>query len=361
MNTNKKTLTLLIHTNVAFEWCKSIVAQLSRQSIKRGFSLNIVYRYEDIVSSGGPVILLGVDRLWITENLRRLEESGHKVILLSGVVEKISSNISRIIVDHDDLIQKNVSHLRQCGRTKLAFFGGQKNDTSDNNKAESFSKLFSAGRIYNITENIEECFCRLSGHLHEYDGIICANDIIAVYLLKRCKELGISVPEQLSIVGNGNLWITANTTPSITTVSVDVSKIVAVILNICKSFYQYEEIASVDVYMKSFMIPRASTGYANFEADSTEYMKAPRLIYESSNTDKELIAIQQIDRIMSSLSHDKLQLLERYLKGETYDSIASQMYVSEETLRYHIKKIYKALGVHSKKECTMLLKQYLGG
>ena len=93
MNTNRKTLTLLIHTNVAFEWCKSIVAQLNQQAIKRAFSLNIVYRYEDIVSSDEPVILLGVDRLWLTENLRRLEESGHKVILLSGVVEKISSNI----------------------------------------------------------------------------------------------------------------------------------------------------------------------------------------------------------------------------------------------------------------------------
>lgn len=361
MNTDKKPLTLLIHTNMALEWCKATAAELYRQSLNSCFSLKIVYRYQDITSADGPIILLSVDRLWITENIQRLEKSGHKVILLSGVIERSAGNVSRIIMDYDDLIQKSVIHLQQCGCSSIAFFGAQKNDTSDACKAESFAKLISAEHVYRITQDLEECFDRLSNHLSEYDGVICANDILAVYLLERCRKLGIQVPDDLRIVGNGNLWIAANTTPAITTISTEINRMAAITLRLCRDFYQFKEIASVDVYIKSSLIPRTSTGCTNLKMDNPVSLKVPRLLYEEKNTDKELIAIQRIDRTLSSLSSEKLQLLRRYVKGETYGSIAEQMHISEDTLKYHIKKIYKALHVHSKEECILLLKQYLGG
>lgn len=359
MNTGKKPLTLLIHTGMAFEWYRSIVSEFQRQSANSAFTLNIAHRYQDILSTDGPVVLLSVDASWITENLALLGGSKHKAILFNGFTEEPPNTVSRIMIDHDGLIQKSVSHLMQKGRCDIAFFGAQKNDISDQKKADSFAKLVSEDHVYRITHDFGECFERLLSRINEYNGIICSNDIAAVYLLEKCSGLGIAVPDRLSIIGNGNLWISANTTPSITTISTDTAKMVSLTLRICRQLYQFEDIVSMDVYIKPSLIPRASTGCETDGKDQTK-LKTQRMLYEESNTDKDLIIIQKIDRALSALSPQTLRMLKAYLNGDAYGKIADQMYISEDTLRYHIKKLYRSLDVHGKKECASILNRYLG-
>lgn len=50
-------------------------------------------------------------------------------------------------------------------------------------------------------------------------GIFCYNDMVAVGALLACKELGISVPENLSLVGFDNIALASYITPPLTTVS----------------------------------------------------------------------------------------------------------------------------------------------
>ncbi|AFY36062.1 LacI family DNA-binding transcriptional regulator [Calothrix sp. PCC 7507] len=50
-------------------------------------------------------------------------------------------------------------------------------------------------------------------------GIFCYNDMVAVGALLACKELGISVPQDLSLVGFDNIGLSSYVTPPLTTVS----------------------------------------------------------------------------------------------------------------------------------------------
>ena len=363
MNTQKtkKTLTLLVHQRMAYEWCKPILSEFSQRAPRSGFSLHVVHTLQDIPSPNSPVVLLGVDQSWLYDCLQKLDAAGRKTILMSGFAEKKSSHVSRIIVDHDDLIKKSIAHLKACGCSSIAFFGVQKDDTADKQKAQSFLSFVPKEHVFEIRDTLDECFQRLNKSLPSYDGIICSNDIVAVYLLARCKELGISVPEKLRIIGNGNLWISAHTAPKLTTVSEDVGKAVAITLRMCRDFYSFDDIASFDIYMKASLQCRASTGYEEKKAAILSAAKVFRFFTDEDDTDPDLMAIKRIERTLCVLSLEQQQILDRYLRGEAYADISEKLHVSEDTLRYHIKKIYKSLHVHSKKECVCLLKKYLGG
>ena len=52
------------------------------------------------------------------------------------------------------------------------------------------------------------------------------------------------------------------------------------------------------------------------------------------------------------LTDRELEILKELIKGKTYYSIAMTLNISKDTVRFHIKKIYKKLHVHSQAEAV---------
>lgn len=53
---------------------------------------------------------------------------------------------------------------------------------------------------------------------HEITALVCFNDILAIGALLGCRDLGIAVPKECSIVGFDGLAVAAFTTPVLTTI-----------------------------------------------------------------------------------------------------------------------------------------------
>ena len=68
----------------------------------------------------------------------------------------------------------------------------------------------------------------------------------------------------------------------------------------------------------------------------------------SSKTQKKNLAEEFVDPTELSLSVRELELLEGLVRGETYSSLADQLFLSPHTVKTHIKNIYKKLHVHSR-------------
>ncbi len=58
------------------------------------------------------------------------------------------------------------------------------------------------------------------------------------------------------------------------------------------------------------------------------------------------------------LTDRQMEILERFVEGKTYTDIAAELFISVETVRHHVKKMYKTLHVNSKSEAIAL---YLKG
>jgi len=358
-------LPLLIHTKyLAFEWGKSTVDYFRKYAAKHGLDLFVFHEPEviDIVQCQGYVIVSGVDLLWLKHVVTELEPLKLQIVLLNGELWNYRENISHIIFDQKSLLRNSLEVLHRHNRTNTAFFGALKHDTSDAVKENYFADCFQWDDIYSITDSIEDCFAQFWRKAAQYDSVICANDGIAVYFMQRCFANGLSIPEDLYLIGNGNLWLSSHVTPTISTAAYDRKSMTEVTAQICGLTTANTSISSIDVFMKATVIERASTGaFTDSVMMNNEYLypynPAEHGIL-SLDIPPEIHHIQTLSQIFSSCSSQQLEIYRQLVNGESYQTISDAVYITVDAVKYHVKKIYKLLDIHSRKELCTLLDHY---
>lgn len=355
-------ITLLVHSRIAvFEWGKVIIDILSAQAAKNKYSLTIVHDADEVTELDHPVVVIGVDSEWLNTVLDKLNFRRNKVILIHGVAHKNYEYVSHIAADQRVTVQKSLNLLSERGRTRTAFFGVQKNDSSDMTKVWAFSEHFSPKNVYAAESSPEECFERLRNALDQYDSIICSNDVMAIYLISRFRALGINIPERLYLIGNGNLWLSSHVTPTLTTASCNSDATVRLALQLCENLREFENLGPINISIGTKLIQRESTGAVNHHerADSqTAHKRGAYIEYESEALCPELSEIVALDRALSACSEDQVCVLRLWIAGDSVDCIAEKMFISSDTVKYHLKALYKQLDIHSKSELMELVNRY---
>ncbi|MFS0784036.1 LacI family DNA-binding transcriptional regulator [Bacillus sp. 1P06AnD] len=140
-----------------------------------------------------------------------------------------SPNAGYVTTNQSESAKQATKYLCRMGHRNIAFINGHD------------SAHVSIERLKGYKEALEECDvdfrpefvcdgdfdedkakqCAISLVLGypEITAIFCASDVMALGVIKAARELGIMVPDQLSIVGFDNILLSEYVTPSLTTVS----------------------------------------------------------------------------------------------------------------------------------------------
>ncbi len=307
----------------------------------------------------GFLLVLGVDSVLISKIAAAIKTTDLIVIQLSGDLNIFENKFISIKVDQTMSIIKSINMLSKDGRTRPALFGIQKNDTSDLSKVEIFTKYFNKSDVYSVDALISESFERFYNNIPLYDSVICANDIIAVYLLKRLKEHKINVPEQLYVVGNGNLWISSHISPTLTTATgTDSKSLTNIIFQFIKNEPLCEFLSSMELKLKTDIICRQTTACNTYDDTIHEY--TPKIKdFAFDLQDKEIEKIKRINTILSAFSKTDTRILKQLYQRDAYEKIAENECMTYDSVKYHIKKIYSRLDIHSNAELRNLLDENL--
>jgi DNA-binding NarL/FixJ family response regulator len=60
---------------------------------------------------------------------------------------------------------------------------------------------------------------------------------------------------------------------------------------------------------------------------------------------------------VSKLTERQREIVDNILKGKSYKTIAEELFISVETVKFHVKNVYEILGIHSKYELMTKFKQ----
>ncbi|MBD2438904.1 LacI family DNA-binding transcriptional regulator [Nostoc sp. FACHB-110] len=88
-------------------------------------------------------------------------------------------------------------------------------------------------------------------------AIFCYNDMVAVGALLACRELGISVPQDLSLVGFDNIALSSYVTPPLTTVSQRMLEMGQFAMNMLLDLFQDKPVENL--LLSPFLVTRSST------------------------------------------------------------------------------------------------------
>jgi len=140
--------------------------------------------------------------------------------------KKMSSDVKADIVGMARQEGKLVmEHLLQIGRTRIAYAGAPKDKIEERyfayeqslRQVDSSLVYFGEDFSFETGRQAANYFYSLK---HMPDAIYAVNDMVAIGIVNRLKELGVRVPEDVAIAGiDNNLWATV-TTPQITSVSI---------------------------------------------------------------------------------------------------------------------------------------------
>lgn len=141
-----------------------------------------------------------------------------------------AEGISTFCADNSKALLMAVEHLMQLGHRSFTFVNNEidSNTAEGRNRAEAFLAAVQSQGVHGEIFDWDETTASLKHWLDsnpKITNLICFSDTLAGRVLKTCETLGISVPDDLSVVGFDSSTFCDLTTPRLTSIFQPVEKI----------------------------------------------------------------------------------------------------------------------------------------
>jgi len=150
------------------------------------------------------------------EHLFKLKMINYPFVLLEDV-KGIQANV--VAIDNIRAIKKAVKYLIESGHTKIVHFAGPAQSSHTQERIEGFrdaysetTLVFNKDMIIQIGSQYEESYSKTLEYFKNTQrkdyptAIVCFNDQQALAVLAALKELNIRVPDEISIIGNDDIY-----------------------------------------------------------------------------------------------------------------------------------------------------------
>lgn len=177
--------------------------------------------------------ILVADSLISRQYRQQLANTGVPTVLINSQAEEQSGVLHSVTVDDTAGARLAVEHLLTLGHRSIAYIGAGNRPMSNQRRLQSYRDTLAAAGVQPCRR--WEVIAPGEDELHEDDvaagrallvplleagvtAVCCYNDMISVGALMACREHGIRVPEELSIVGFDDIPVAQYITPRLTTV-----------------------------------------------------------------------------------------------------------------------------------------------
>jgi LacI family transcriptional regulator len=159
-----------------------------------------------------------------TAALAELADAGVAVVCLDEEVDGIPDRSSIVVVENERGGELAAEHLRELGHERAAVIAGPLELPTSRERLAGFRRaldvprrLVRAASAYTIAAG-REAAAALLRREPAPTALFCANDLIAAGALAAARERGLSVPDDLSVVGFDDSFFASVMTPALTTV-----------------------------------------------------------------------------------------------------------------------------------------------
>lgn len=150
---------------------------------------------------------------------RFVDENRHVV----GIGIEPTGKISTVNIDNVGIMKQLCNGIIKSGRKNFVYFAGYENSYVSTQRLKGLTEALSEhnlpiNNIVYANYSEEEAYNKVMTMDIDADAIVCANDDMALGVIKALKEKGIKVPEQICVTGADNIKIGEYFSPSVTTI-----------------------------------------------------------------------------------------------------------------------------------------------
>lgn len=326
----------------------------------------------DIPGPGSPLVLWGFSKEWI-DKVHTLYGKDTHLIMKGNPAAYAEYDISVVGENTAGEVKKILEYLIKAGRTKVAVFAPNRLHFESNYYVRTFlaqaaemgifmdesSVFWDSGDNANSKNPhpLEECYENLRKDARQHDAVVCYNTQAAIYLCSRAREDGIRIPEDLFVIGRGDLRLASVISPSITTVSFSEDEVGQQLVKLYRYLTSNPYVKSITVLLDCRITPRESTACFPLPEQSSPPQDTSFLNEKQTGSDIYL-RIGRIEKMLDSCSDMDLRILSSLRQGESREKIAEQEFITVSTMRYRLKRMLKFAGTETKEELFALLDRY---
>ena len=214
---------------------------MSAEATRRNYTLEVVSFEGQPISSvaeslaGSPisgVVALGTE---LTEAVIRLIQGlGYPTVFIDTFFDVIDANF--VDMNNEDAVYKVLSRFHQQGFRRIGFVASHVETTNFRLRRDAFFKNMArlglsvdAADVLSVESTYDGAYSDtrqlLADGLDLAECYFCTNDIIAYGFIRALREHGLTIPDDVSIIGFDNLPQSATMDPGLTTIEVSKRKI----------------------------------------------------------------------------------------------------------------------------------------
>ena len=232
----------LVFNDTAF--FSEVLESINSSAATLGYSVSVAYLYdteniteqisEQLSTDSAGFILLATEM--IDEDIRHFASFEKPLIILDNKFD--TNRLNHVAIDNIQGARIAVNHLVECGHKHILYIT---TDTVANNLTErrygacltlsaypecSIETIEVRSSPENSYIDIASYFRHCFSDSHDRPtAVFAGSDMLAISCIRAASECGISIPDDISIIGFDDIPISSMTTPPLTTVRVDKSRL----------------------------------------------------------------------------------------------------------------------------------------
>jgi LacI family transcriptional regulator len=208
---------------------------------------------------------------WTVELFREIEQHGIPYVLIDRKFPGLTANF--VGTDDEEIGYMATKHLLDVGKRRIAHIGGPPVSTTYS-RLEGYKKALAEAQIVALRGYVEEqktgdVLPEKSGYRSMKrllklnpmpDGVFCHNDSVAIGAIRAIQEEGLRVPQDIAVIGCGNISYADLLSPSLSSVDQGASQVGERAAKLALSLLDSkEEKAPRQILLKPKLVVRSST------------------------------------------------------------------------------------------------------
>ncbi len=219
--------------------------------------------WQNMIASQVDGVLMMADRL-SEEDVERMTSSIVPTVLLS--TKDLNERIPAVLINYELAAYEATKELIKRGNEDIAFVTSSSYYAMNELKEKGYRRaLDEAGlqprilRLYNKFENSSEDFKQFFKDNKAPQAALAVRDSIAVMFMNAAIEQGISVPDELEIIGFQNTKYAIMSRPQLSTVNIPTYDIGAVAMRLLTKLMKEEEVNEAQITLPHSFVWRQTT------------------------------------------------------------------------------------------------------
>ncbi len=332
-------------------WCKNFLNSLIEALRKNRMAFCEVF--DTVPEDAEAVFLIAADYRWTKKTIKTLNKANISPILICNHLELITGcKYNCVSSDVYKSVNELLSKISLSGSDHIALYGVNTKSLADIGKVDM---LFSYKddtpfdlQIYNNNGSLSKCFEDFEKDKDKINAVICTNDFAAVSLVRR---LNADDLKRIKVYSLSASALSEYYREYITTVSIDYNQYGRAALFLYKSLKKHAYLSNITVNL-AWNVQTAEKSAKPVTLDPFDFT-------DSFYKDDEVDEMMSVEKILSVCDTVDKTILKGLLGKKTLDEINEETFMSENAVKYRIKKILTDCNIQTKSDLINLIKKYL--